>query len=121
MPLLAVVAIALVSLAIVAVNASRASLVARLRAGWGQPIARDRKLDAIETSNRDRRAEFDGRDDALDDRTWADLNMDAVFEALDRTTSTAGQHALYHRLRYAPAAPDLAAFDALVERFRSEP
>ena len=40
--------------------------------------------------------------------------MDDVFAAVDRTQSTLGQHALYHRLRTAPVADHLAAFEALV-------
>jgi len=50
----------------------------------------------------------------LDDRTWADLNLDEVFVALDHTHSTLGQHALYHRLRTAPLGDHLDAFESLV-------
>jgi len=53
---------------------------------------------------------------SLDERTWTDLNLDDVFAAVDRTQSTLGQHALYHRLRTAPLAPELGAFEALVQR-----
>jgi len=53
---------------------------------------------------------------ALDERTWADLNLDDVFAALDHTRSTLGQHALYHRLRTAPLGDHLEAFEALVYR-----
>ena len=59
-------------------------------------------------------------DRALDDRTWADLDLDDVFVALDRTTSTLGQHALYHRLRTAPVGPHLEEFETLVERLRRD-
>ena len=45
--------------------------------------------------------------------------MDDVFVAIDRTTSTLGQHALYHRLRTAPAGEHLAEFEALIERMRT--
>src|SRR5688572_16595130 len=54
---------------------------------------------------------------SLDDRTWTDLDLDLVFSAIDRTQSTLGQHALYHRLRTAPVGSDLGAFEALVQRF----
>ena len=54
---------------------------------------------------------------ALDDRTWEDLTLDEVFAAIDRTHSTLGQHALYHRLRVTPAAGDREAFESLVSRF----
>ena len=43
-------------------------------------------------------------------------NLDEVFAAIDRTQSTLGQHALYHRLRTAPYGDHLGAFAALVER-----
>ncbi len=52
----------------------------------------------------------------MDDRTWADLHMDAVFTALDHTASTLGRQALYHRLRTVPVGDHLDAFEALVER-----
>src|SRR5207244_3084767 len=53
---------------------------------------------------------------SLDDRTWDDLNLDALFANIDRTESTLGQHALYHRLRSAPVASHLDTFEALVTR-----
>src|ERR1700732_3521362 len=52
---------------------------------------------------------------SLDDRTWNDLDLDAVFVALDRTNSTLGQHALYHRLR-TPIGEQLRPFEAIVSR-----
>ena len=85
---------------------------------WGQPVERERKFEAIEASHRSRVAHAGSG--ALDDRTWDDLNMDAVFTALDRTESTAGQHALYHRVRTAPVAPHLPAFEALVTRMSGD-
>jgi hypothetical protein len=51
---------------------------------------------------------------SLDSRTWDDLDLDDVFASLDRTESTLGQHALYHRLRTIPVAANLEAFEALV-------
>jgi hypothetical protein len=53
----------------------------------------------------------------VDDRTWEDLHLDDVFAAIDRTESTLGQHALYHRLRSAPEPLHIDAFEALVTRF----
>ena len=58
---------------------------------------------------------------SLDERTWVDLNLDEVFAAIDRTQSTLGQHALYHRLRTAPVADHLEAFEALVRRITLDP
>lgn len=39
------------------------------------------------------------RADALDDRTWQDLDLDQVFLSLDRTESGPGRQYLYHLLR----------------------
>jgi hypothetical protein len=41
----------------------------------------------------------DTRADALDDRTWQDLDLDQVFLSLDRTESAPGRQYLYHLLR----------------------
>jgi hypothetical protein len=56
----------------------------------------------------------------LDDRTWADLDLDAVFAKIDRTASTLGQQALYHRLRSAYTSDALAGFESLVARFSAD-
>ena len=114
-----IIFVALLVLAIAGVRRSRARAVARIRACWGQPIDRERKLDAITESHRSRLSNI-GTGAGLDDRTWEDLNLDEVFAALDRTESTLGQHALYHRLRTAPVADHLQAFDALVNRFGTD-
>ena len=66
------------------------------------------------------RASRPGAAGSLDERTWADLDLDAVFVALDRTGSTLGQHALYHRLRTAPIAGSLDVFEALVNRMSAD-
>ena len=57
---------------------------------------------------------------ALDDRTWRDLDLDAVFAKIDRTASTLGQQALYHRLRSAYSGDELAGFEALVDRLTAD-
>jgi hypothetical protein len=46
--------------------------------------------------------------------------MDDVFKACDRTESTLGQHALYHRLRSAPVGRHLDAFETLVTRMTDD-
>jgi hypothetical protein len=107
---------ALLLVAILAgVRRSRRQSLARIRATWGTPIERTRRMDAMATSHAARIATF-RRGGSLDERTWVDLNLDDVFAALDRTHSTLGQHALYHRLRTAPVADHLGAFEALVQR-----
>ena len=92
----------------------RRQLLLEIRAAWGTPVARVHRMDAILMSHRARVAAF--ATSSLDERTWVDLNLDQVFATLDRTQSTLGQHALYHRLRTAPVADHLAPFEALVDR-----
>ena len=76
------------------------------------------RLEAIAAAHRDRVAATGTT--SMDDRTWADLNMDAVFSALDRTASTLGRQALYHRLRTVPTGGNPDAFEALVERMTTD-
>ena len=98
---------------------SRARALAESRARWGQPVNRERKMEAIAASHRSRLSNM-GSGASLDARTWDDLDLDAVFAALDRTESTLGQHALYHRLRTVPVADNLEVFEALVSRFEAD-
>ncbi|HET7585653.1 MAG TPA: hypothetical protein VFK13_12135 [Gemmatimonadaceae bacterium] len=64
------------------------------------------------------RASADG---TVDDRTWADLDMDAVVRAIDRTASTPGVQCLYDRLRAPPdTAEEDARFDAAVALLRRD-
>ena len=109
---------AVLGLGALAVRRGRRHALAQLRLAWGQPVGRERQMDAMAASHRSRVAMAGSG--SLDARTWADLDLDAVFAALDRTASTLGQHALYHRLRTAPVAPDLDAFDALVSRLAAD-
>ena len=55
-------------------------------------------------------------DTSIDDRTWHDLDMDAVFATLDRADSSVGQQSLYHRLRSSTSRATLGAFEALIAR-----
>src|SRR5262245_55969022 len=93
----------------------RQRLLASIRAKWGKPSARRHKMDAIAAANQSRLAAFHTVA-FVDDRTWADLDLDGVFAAIDRTGSTLGQQALYHRLHTAPATQGLSTFEALVTR-----
>src|SRR5688572_22831118 len=95
--------VSLLGLAALAVRRGRARALAEMRARWGQPVGRERKMEAIAESHRSRLSTSGSRA-SLDARTWEDLDLDAVFAALDRTESTLGQHALYHRLRTVPVA-----------------
>ena len=76
-------------------------------------------MDAIRVSHQSRLSAT-GSSASLDDRTWDDLILDDVFATLDRTESTLGQHALYHRLRTTPIADSLDAFEALVTRMSAD-
>ena len=91
----------------------------RLHTEWGRPSARERPMALIAEYHRARIARR-GADTSLDDRTCGDLHLDDVFARLDRTTSALGQQALYDRLRTAPVADHLDAFEALVERFAAD-
>ena len=75
-------------------QASRREYLALFRASWGQPDPlRRRDLESI------------GALPALagplriDDATWADLDLDALFQQLDRTLTEPGQQALHQWLR----------------------
>ena len=117
--LLLPVVVALAVIAIAVLRSGRRQALARMRALWGQHVERPRNLDRIERSLASRVA-AEGTRTALDDRTWADLNLDEVFVAIDHTQSTLGQQALYHRLRTAPVGDELAAFDALAARMGAD-
>ena len=117
-PALLIIAVVLL-LGALAVRRTRARTLAEVRARWGQRVDRERRLEAMAASHRSRLSSV-GSTASLDDRTWEDLDLDAVFAALDRTESTLGQHALYHRLRTAPVAGELDAFEALLRCFGSD-
>ena len=118
-PLLLIAFVAIVGFGVLIARNSGAQALETFRANWGQPVSRDRKIEAISASHRSRLSTV-GSKASIDDRTWDDLDLDAVFTAIDRTVSTLGQHALYHRLRTAPVAAHLDAFEALVSRFETD-
>lgn len=92
---------------------------ARYLEDFGEAVERERDLERAAGWFRAREGE-DGVAEALDERTWRDLDMDAVWAALDRTASQVGSQVLYDRLRRPgrdPAA--LASFDALVDGFQA--
>jgi len=94
------------------------NLRSRLRAEWGTPIDRSRDLDAIDAYYR--ACISTDPDGAIDDRTWADLNLSDVFSVLDRTQSGIGQQALYARLREAPDPARLRMFEDLMTRLSED-
>lgn len=56
----------------------------------------------------------------IDAATAADLDLDAVFERIDRTTSCVGRQWLYARMRTLRGAEDAAAFGLRTERFAGD-
>ena len=118
LPLVLVTLVVLLGVGALVARGNRARVLSAIRAKWGQPVVRERKMDALAASHRSRL--IPGSAASLDDRTWDDLNLDAVFAALDRTESTLGQHALYHRLRTAPEAGHLEVFEVMVSRFETD-
>ena len=113
------VAVAMLTAVMWTVRESRRQRLRRIRGEWAQPRDRVHKMEAIVAAHRARLA-VTPTAGSMDGRTWDDLNLDAVFAAVDRTDSTLGQHALYHRLRTAPLADHLEAFDALVTRMSTD-
>ena len=88
----------------------------KLQAEWGRPrtpaVSDGIGVYHFHESNKSR--------DSLDDTTWADLNLDAVFRFLDRNESALGRERLYHRLRRTSGSPeDVRGFDATVDRLRA--
>ena len=60
---------------------------------------RSTSVDMVRASAYHRHLPDADRATALDDRTWNDLDLDAVFAAIDRTASEPGRQCLYHLLR----------------------
>ncbi len=118
-PVWPLLAAAAAVIAVAVARRGRAYRLARLRAAWGEPVVRTRRIEAIAASHVSRIAGSPDRR-SLDDRTWADLDLDDVFAAIDRTGSTLGQHALYHRLRTSPLGDHLDAFEVLVSRMADD-
>jgi hypothetical protein len=112
-------AILFLSSVVVSFKKRRDERLHRIRATWAKPIDHTRPMAALAESHASR-IDVTGGAASVDQRTWTDLNLDDVFVAIDRTTSTLGQHALYHRLRTASPADQLEIFESLTEGFRSD-
>lgn len=68
---------------------------AELRAGWGQPVVRERDMEFIRMYH-DLVAVPEA---TVDETTWRDLGGDELFVLLDRTRSLPGRQVLYHQMR----------------------
>ena len=111
----------LLLLVALSLRTGRAAKLDGIRSRWGRGSHRTYEFGAIASSHASRLAISPSRH-SLDNRTWHDLNLDDVFVAIDHTTSTLGQHALYHRLRTLPAAPyDNTEFEALTTLVANDP
>ncbi len=64
---------------------------------WGKPKDQYRDMDLISAYFNSSRASIS--DFYINDRTWNDLDMDQVFEKIDRCESRIGQQKLYQLLR----------------------
>jgi hypothetical protein len=71
---------------------------AELRAEWGSRLVRPRNLPVCRAYALAMDPEI-SRSAPIDDHTWMDLDMDAVFAEIDRTRSAAGQLVLCRMLR----------------------
>jgi hypothetical protein len=117
-PLIALGIAAGLSLATAAWSARQRRRTARrvtegLRAGWGR-VREGARPGGAPGFYYSRQPALPG---SLDAMTWADLDMDAVFAFLDRTTCVLGSEVLYDRLRRQRRDDeDLARFDRTVER-----
>jgi hypothetical protein len=97
----------------------RARRLAIRRAAWGQPGTEPRDTDVVARYHEFRCDER--RPGVLEDGTWRDLGMDAVYTHLDRAETFAGRAGLYDRLR-APSTdlPALRRFDEVVTIFQED-
>lgn len=78
--------------------ASERRWTARYLEGFGGAVERERDAERASWWFRGRQ-QAGTVADAVDDRTWRDLDMDAVWAHLDRTASQVGSQVLYDRLR----------------------
>jgi DNA mismatch repair ATPase MutS len=88
-----------------------------LRSNWGQPRTPsfETEFDRIRLYDRLKTSEVSGR---LDDKTWDDLDLDLVFQYIDRTSSRVGQQFLFHLLRTPQFKEEsLLSFEGDVRRF----
>ena len=108
----------LLALVLVLVAGQRRARLVSLRARWGRPVRRTHKLGVLAETHHDRTVHLG--EPAIDQRTGDDLLLDAVFVSADRTISTLGQDALYHRLHTLGTADEVRHLEGLVTRFTDD-
>lgn len=95
--------------------------LATVRRAWGS-VGPIQKLDDDRAAEAWRELRGAGSDDAdVDERTWADLDLDTVLASIDRTHTALGRQALYRRMRSGAAWVDPPAQELLTLRFGREP
>ncbi|MDZ7742360.1 MAG: hypothetical protein U5Q03_11575 [Bacteroidota bacterium] len=86
---------------------------------WGKPKDQYRDMDLISAyfdSSRESISDF-----YINDRTWNDLDMDQVFEKIDRCESRIGQQKLYQLLRIQKEEKsELTSLETLIDHFNSQ-
>lgn len=66
-----------------------------IRSTWGSQVKKKRNFETMNSFKENNEKSII----AVDNFTWSDLNMNEVFNKLDRTLSTAGEYILYNILR----------------------
>jgi hypothetical protein len=95
----------------------KATLLSELRSSWGQPGPSSSETDFKRIGLYDR-LKPDDSSNRLDDKTWSDLNLDLIFEYIDRTSSRVGQQFLWHLVKNPQFKEEpLLKFERLINRF----
>ena len=107
------------SLYLVWTRKRKATLRRELRSSWGLPNGSPSESDLEKIGLYDRLKPADSYS-GLDDKTWSDLNLDTVFEDLDRTSSRVGQQFLFHLLKKPQFKEEpLLKLERLINRFKN--
>lgn len=100
---------------------SKRRLMAKIRREWGQRPSRQyepTEFDNISHYYLNRETE----EFQIDDITWNDLDMDRIFQELNRTRSFLGESYLYYQLRSPALGPGrLEEFEELVTYYQEHP
>ena len=99
----------------------RSARLRRLRDTWGRPSRGESDLDSASLLFEAKNGEMPGNCYRLDDHTWDDLDLGALFSLVDRTSTPAGAQALYQILRHPLLdAEALYRRDRLIEAFLTD-
>jgi DNA mismatch repair ATPase MutS len=113
--LILVAAVAVVNL--VRRRRQQAGELRKLRLHWGQAKIPPEKSELDRIALYDR-LKYRAAANGLDDKTWSDLNLDLVFEYIDRTSSRMGQQFLFSMLRNPQLTEDpLLQFEKVINSF----